>query len=256
MIAFAAGLAAALPAADAAATDEQTATEELKQLADPTLFKPHVWLDSQWKELKQGGADGKETLEGFWAWGRSPNQDWAVRLKVPFAWHVAGDTTGDSDEHGLGDIDLATGTAFRLGKSWRTAAGLELRAPTATGDLGDDVWRLKPIGNVAWDATERLTLAVTAEYNHSVAEQDGATPQRLLEVFFPATCLLPRRWAVTGQYEFKLDFQNDGRWTHSARLIVAKRLEAPLSLAASIKKPFVGGVEDLQVNFFVTWYFQ
>lgn len=252
-------LTTASPAAETAVVnaDEQTAAEELKLLADPTILKSRVWLDSEWNDSRHGGGDGKVTLGGVWVWGVSPNQDWAVRLKIPFAWHVAGNAAGDSDEYGLGDIDLATGAAFRLGKSWRTGGGLELRAPSATDDvLGDDVWRLKPFWSVGWDATERLTFAFTAEYNQSIAEEHGVARKRFLEMFFPTTYVLPHRWSVTAQYEAKVDFENDDRWTHSAKFVVAKRLDrAPVSLAASIKKPFDGGAKQFQVNFIVTYSF-
>jgi hypothetical protein len=241
-----------------ASADEKTISEELKGLEDPTILKRRVWLETEWNKFKDGSSDVEQTLGGLWAWGVSSNQDWAVRFKVPLEMHFAGHAAGDSDKQGLGDIEVATGTAFRLSDSWRAGGGLELRTPSATDDdLGDNVWRLQEFGTVAWDPTRWLTLSPSFEYNESVAEEHGAKPKHFLEMFFPATCLLPRRWSVTARYEAKVDFENDNHWTHSAKFLVAKQLErAPISFALSLKKPFDGGEKKFQVNFIVTYYFR
>ena len=247
-----------LYAAQPAAADEQTITEELKAVEDPTILKRRAWLETEWNTFKDDSHNIEEILGGLWAWRVSSNQDWAVRLKLPLEWHVAGDAAGDSDKAGFGDIKLATGTAFRLGESWRAGGGLELRAPSGTEhDLSDNVWRLQEFGAVAWDATKHLVLSPSFEYNESLAEEPGAPPQHFLEMFFPATCLLPRHWSATARYEAKVDFETDNTWTHSAKFAVAKNLErAPVSFVLSIKKPFDGGAKDFQVNFIATWYFR
>jgi hypothetical protein len=57
-------------------------------------------------------------------------------------------------------MNLATGTAFRLGDSWRVGGGLDLRMPSGSElDLSANVWRLQEIGALAWDATKNLTLS-------------------------------------------------------------------------------------------------
>ena len=100
-----------------------------------------MWLETEWNKFKDGSSDVEQTLSGLWAWGVSPNQE-AVRLKVPLAMHFARHEPGDSDKQGLGDIKLATGTAFRLSESWRVGGGLELRTPSGTDDdLSDNTCR-------------------------------------------------------------------------------------------------------------------
>src|SRR6266536_3083397 len=80
----------------------------------------------------------------------SDRQDWAVRLKVPFVYNRSDEASGLADIGGLGDIEVATGTAFRLSNSWRTGGGIELHADTASNPaLGDSVWRLHPSWSVA-----------------------------------------------------------------------------------------------------------
>ena len=129
--------------------------------------------------------------------------------------------------------------------------------PTAADDLGDNDWRLQEFWAGAWDATQWLTLSPSAEYNHSIAELGDAPPQSYLEMYFPATFLLPQQWAVTARYEAKVDFENDNYVTHSAKLLVAKQLDAPpLGLALSIKKPFDGGEKQFQINLIITYYFR
>ena len=244
-------------AAEAAGSgpDAATASLESRSLVDGTIFHSHLWLDSQWTELEDGGGDGKEKVEGLFASSVSPTRDWAVRVVVPYAWHVAGDLPGDVNEQGLGDVDLAVGTAFRHAER-RTALALELRAPTAEGQLGDDVWRLKAIGYFAWDRSDRVTFVVNPEYSHSISEEEGAAPQSFLETFFLATFLLPHRWWTTVQYEVKVDFEQDESWTHSARLFVGKQIgETPLRLLASIRKQFDGGPKRYQADLFVAWFF-
>lgn len=252
-------LAAASFAAESAGGtfDEQTIKKELTELVDPTIFVRRTWLETEWNKYTDGSSHVEETLGGFWAWPLSANQDWGVRLKVPYEWHTAAEGSGQSDEQGLGDIKLATGTAFRINDSWRAAGGLELRMPTGEGDLGNNMWQLQEIGAIAWDATRWLTLSPSAEYNQSVAEEHDGSPQHYLEAYFPATFLLPHRWAVTAQYEIKANFENDNYLTHSAKLLLAKRLNnPPLGLALSIKKPFDGGEKQFQVNFIITYHFR
>ena len=239
-----------------AGSREQTITQELKSVEDPTLLKRRSWLDTEWNRFRDGSSDIEETLGVLWSWRVSSTQDWAVRLKLPYEWHVAGDTAGDCDLNGLGDMNLATGTAFRLGGSWRVGGGLDLRMPSGSEfDLSANVWRLQEIGALAWDAPKNLTLSPSFEHNQSVAEESGVSPEHYLEVFFPATIGLPHRWAATAKYEAKVDFQNDNTWTHSGKLAIAKELErVPLSFSLSIKKAFDGGGKKFEVNFIATWF--
>jgi hypothetical protein len=252
-------LTASLCAAESAGLKYEVPTpaEELKELTDPTIVKRRAWLETEWNNYSDGSHDLEETLGGLWSWRIAEHQDWAVRLKMPYKWHVAGDSPGDSNENGWGDLQLATGTAFRLGERWRLGGGLELRMPTAQDDLGDDVWRLQEFGAVAWDATRWLTFSPSLEYNQSLAEVDDAPPQKYLEMYFPAIFLLPRDWSVSPRYELKVDFENGNYVTHSAKLLVAKQLDAvPLNVALSLKRSFDSGEKDFQVNLILTYYFR
>jgi hypothetical protein len=252
-------LATVLCAAEPAgvSTEEQTITEELKGITDATILNRRIWLETEWNKYKAGRSDVEETLGGLWSWRVSANQDWAVRLKLPYQWHNAGDAADDSDNQGLGDIKVAAGTAFRLSKSWRLGGGLEIRMPTADEELSENVWQIKEIGSVAWDVTRCLTLSPLAEYNQSVAELHGASSQHYLEMFLPATFLLPHQWAVTPSYEVKMNFEDDNYVTHAAKLLVAKQLDdPPIGFALSIKRSFDSGEQEFQINFAITYYFR
>ncbi|MBE7498913.1 MAG: hypothetical protein HS113_01075 [Verrucomicrobiales bacterium] len=231
---------------------------ELKVQDDPTLLLRRAWADTEWNHFKDDREDLKLELGGLWSWRVSERQEWAVQLKLPVAGHVAGEAEGDADALGLGDIEVGTGTAFRLGHAWRTGGGLELRTPSATDDvLGDNVWRLKPFWAVAWDATGWLTLTPRVEYNDSFAEESGVLPQEYLEMYLPATFGLSRGWSVSTRYETKVDLERNDEWTHSAKLVLAKQLERlPLSFAVSLKKSFDGGDKQFQLNFTTTYFFR
>jgi len=237
--------------------DDSTITEELKAPEDPTIVKRRVWLDSEGNHFKHAGDDLDFTLGGIWSWAAPPRRDWAVRLKVPIRTHFAGDDTYDRDRQGLGDVKLAAGGAVRLGDRWRAGGGVEMRFPTATNDLGANVWRPQLFGALAWDVTPRITLSPSAEYNKSIAESRGAARQEFLEMFFPVTFVRPGRWSITPRYELKIDFANNKRLTQSAKLSATKQLGAsPVGLTLSIKKPFDGGDKKFQVNFVTTYYFR
>ena len=178
----------------------QTATHELKALEDPTILIRRIWLDSEWNKFKDDSSDLQHTLGEVWAWRISGSQEWGVRLKVPFKMHLAGDAADDSDKRALGDIELATGTAFRLSDTWRAGGGMQLRIPSGTR-ISDNTWRLQEFGAVAWDATPWLTFSPSFEHNHSVAEQRGVAPEHYLELFLPAIFLMPSQWAVIASYE-------------------------------------------------------
>jgi len=153
---------------------------------------------------------------------------------------------------------VATGTAFRLSKTWGTGGGIELHADTASNPaLGDSVWRLHPSWSIGHDVTDWLTLTPTAEYSHSIAEEHNVAPQRYLELSLPATFILPYDWSIATRYKAKIDFENGDRWTHTVDVGVAKRLpNVPLVLSATFEKPLKGGNERFQVNFTLTYYFE
>jgi len=257
MLVFALGV-SPVRAAEAASgsAEEQIAEQDLKSLEDPTILKRRAWLETEWNSYRDGSDNIEETLGGLWSWRVSENQEWAVRLKLLYEWYLAPDDSDQSDASGIGDTMLATGTAFQLGEKWRAGGGIELRMPTAEDNLGDDVWKLQEFGTVSWDATKWLTFSPSFEYNKSIAEEDGASSQNYLELFFPATVILPHRWSVTARYEAKVDFVEDNYVTQSGKLALAKAFEKiPIGLTASIKKPFNTQNKDYQVNFVVNYFF-
>ena len=250
---WAASVAALEPAAANAAREID---EELKVEDDPTILKRRVWLDSEWSRFKDDSNEVDETLGALWAWRASPDQDWAVRVKVPINSHLAGDDAADSSEHGLGDVKLATGTAYRFGERLRAGGGLELRTPTAHDSLGNDAWQVQAFGAIAWDASEVVSVSPSFEYNRSFSEEHGARSVNYLEMFFPATFLLPRQMSTTVRYEAKVDFEHHNFWTHSAKLSLAKRfIDSPLGATLSLKRSFDSGEKKFQLNLIATYYF-
>ena len=237
--------------------DEEMLIEELKVPQDPTILKRRIWLDTEWNSFKDASDDVELTVGRLWAWRVSASQDWGVRLKVPVKFHLAGDAVGDSNEHGLGDIKLAAGTAVRFSDSLRAAGGLEMRFPTAADNLGSKAWQPQLFAAAAWDVTPRITLSPSVEYNKSIAEQHGAARQHFLETFFPVTFVLPGFWSVTPSFELKVDFANNSQVLKSGKLQVTKQLErVPLGFSLSIKKTIDETDKRFQINFVTTYYFR
>jgi hypothetical protein len=248
-----------LPAAEQSSVDsEATTIDQLKSLRDQTIIESSVWLDTEWDQFKHGAEKAKWTLGEWWVWHIRDQQDWAVRLKVPFVYDRSDQASGHADKGGLGDIEVAIATAFRLSKALRTGGGLELHADTASNAaLGESVWRLHALWAVAHDITGWLTLSPTAEYNHSVAEEHNVPPQRYLELSLPAIFILPYDWSIFTRYKAKVDFENRDHWTHTVDLGVAKRLpKVPLVFSAIFEKDCDGGNKKFQVNFVITYYFE
>jgi hypothetical protein len=242
-----------------ASDDSATAAEQLKALTEPrTILQSSVWLDTEWDQFKHGAEEATWTLAGLWAWRVNDREDWALRFKVPFVYDRSDESSGHANIGGIGDIEVATGTAFRLSNTWRTGGGIELHADTASNPaLGDNVWRLHSSWSVAHDVMNWLTLAPTAEYSHSVAEDHGAEPQRYLELSLPATIILPYNWSIGTRYKAKIDFENGDHWTHTADVGVAKRLSSiPVVFSATFEKTFDGGDKKFQVNLTMTYYFE
>ena len=247
-----------LSAAEPSPPPAAAAADQLKALNDPTIIQSSVWLDTEWDQYRHGAEEATWTLGGLWGWRVNDRQDWAVRLKVPFVYDRSDEASGHADVGGLGDIEVATGTAFSLSNTWRTGGGIELHADTASNPaLSANVWRLHPSWSVAHDFTNWLSLTFTAEYNHSIAEEHNALPQRYLELSLPASFILPYDWSIATNYKAKVNFENGERWTHTIDVGVAKRLpNVPLVLSATFEKPLKGGNERFQVNFTMTYYFQ
>jgi hypothetical protein len=111
---------------------DATAAEQLKQLNDQTIIGSRVFLDTEWDHFKHDAERATWTLAGLSGWPVNDWRDWAVRFKLPFVYQRSDESSGHADISGLGDIEVATGTAFRLNNSWRTAGGIELHTDTAS----------------------------------------------------------------------------------------------------------------------------
>lgn len=236
---------------------QATATQNLKSETDPTILKRKVWLETEWNSYRDGSDKIEETLGVLWARRITDDLDVGIRLKLMYDWYLAGDKAGAVDDNGVGDTKVATGLAYRIAPKWRVGGGLELRMPTAKDNLGDNVWKLQEFGTLAWDATEWLTFSPTFEYNQSVSEENGASQQNYLELYAPATFLLPHRWSITTRYEAKIDYEDYNYVSQSGKLYLSKSFQkAPINLTASIKKPFDTVNKDYQVNLIITYFFQ
>jgi hypothetical protein len=248
-----------LRAAEPSAPDSAAAAaDQLKALNDQTIIQSSMWLDTEWDQFKHGAEEATWTLGGLCGWRVSDRQDGAVRLKVPLVYDRSDEASGHEDIGGLGDIEVATGTAFRLSKTWRTGGGIELHADTASNPaLGDSVWRLHSSWSIAHDVTDWLTLTPTAEYSHSVAEEHNVAAQCFLELSIPVIFILPYDWSIATRYKAKIDFENGDHWTHTVDVGVAKRLpRIPVVLSATLEKQLDGGNKRFQANFTMTYYFE
>jgi len=247
-----------LTAANEPTGDSATTADQLKALNDQTIIESSIWLDTEWDQYKHGAEEVTWTLAGLWGWHVRDRQDLALRFKLPVVYDRTYENPGHKDTGGLGDIEVATATAFTLSKDWRTGGGIELHADTASNPaVGDNVWRLHWLWTVAHDVTKWLTVTPSAEYNHSIAEEHDVAPERYLELSLPTTFILPYNWSVFTRYKAKLDFENGEHWTHTGDLGLAKRLsKIPLVLSLTLEKDFDGGNKKFQANFTMTYYFE
>ena len=247
-----------LPAAEVSIDSEATAAQQLKQLNDQTIIESRILLDTEWDHFKHGAEKATWTLAGLWGWPVSEWQDWAIRLRLPFAYERSDQASGLADIGGFGDLEVGTGTAFRLNNTWRSGGGIELHADTASDPaLAERVWRLKPVLGIAHDFTDWLTLNFNAEYDHTIAEQGNVPPQHYLQLSLPGTIIFPYYWSIFATYKGKIDFENGERWTHTVNAGIAKRLpNVPIVLSAILEKPLDGGAKKFQTNFTLTYYFE
>jgi hypothetical protein len=235
--------------------EEQRLIDDLKSQEDPTILPSKVWLEGEWNDDRHDSNSFELTLGGRKGWRISEDHDWALQLELPYKHTVTGMPGDNLVENGLADIKLSVGTAVRLSKAWRVGGGLELRMPTGEDALSANIWRLQEFVAVAWDATPWLNLTPKVKYFHTIAKQHGASDQHYMELYFPATFLLPDRWSLTPRYETKIDFEND-LVTHSGKLSIGKQLEHPkLGLGLSLKVPLDRQNNEYQVIFAVTNFF-
>ena len=235
-----------------------TVADELKQLNDRTLLSTHLSLDTEWNRYNNGVEKATWALNALWGGRVSDWEDWAIRLNVPVDYQNSRAESGDGDIGGLGDLELGVGTAFRLNDTWRTGGGVELHADTASDPtFAEDVWRLKGGWGVAHDFTQWFSASVSADYNHSIAEEDNVPPHSYLEMALPVTFILPHRWSVSGKYRAIIDFNNGDRWTHTVTAGIAKRLSnVPVVLSASVQKSLSSSTKRFQVDVAIVYYFE
>src|SRR5207253_3641167 len=144
-----------LPAAEVSSDSQAIAAEQLKQLNDQTIIESRILLDTEWDHFKHGAEKATWTLAGLWGWRVSECQDWAIRLRLPFAYERSDQASGLADIGGFGDLEVGTGTVFRLNNTWRTGGGIELHADTASDPgLAERARRLRPLWGIGPDFTD------------------------------------------------------------------------------------------------------
>lgn len=237
---------------------DPTAAEELKQLNDSTLLRSHLSLNSEWNQYKDGIERASWGLNALWSWRGSDYQDWAIRLNLPVDYQTSRSGSDHGDVAGAGDVELGLGTAFRLNPSWRTAGGIELHGDTASDPLfAEDVWRLKWGLGVAHDFTNWFSASVSADYNRSIAEENGVRPHSYFEMALPVNFILPQNWSVGAKYRALVDFNDGDRWAHTVSAGIAKRLsKLPIVLSASVQKGVSSTSKRFQVDVTIVYYFQ
>jgi hypothetical protein len=239
-------------------TVSPTTIDQLKALNDQTILQSRVWLDTEWDQYKRGAVEGTWTFGGAWTWRASDVQDWIVRGTLPVVFDRSDDASGNTIVGGLGDIEIASGTAFRLSDTWRTGGGVELHADTASNPaLGDSVWRFASSWSVAHDFTKAFTANFTAEYDHSISEENGVSQQRYSELSWPISFIPSPDWSLSATYKLKVNFEKEDRCTNTVNIGVTKRLSnLPIFVSLSLEKPFDGGNKIIQANLTLTYYFQ
>ena len=250
-----------LPSATVAAADpppNPAVADELKQLNDQTIIGNLVSLGLDWDHFKEGAEKITWTLTGQWAWRVGDSQDWGIRLRLPFAYDRSDQASGHAEVGGVGDAEIGAGTAFRLNDTWRTGGGIDLHADTASDRaIAERVWRLKLGWGVAHDFTKWLSVAPSADYNHSIAEEHDVRPHRYLELSLPATLIFPKAWSISANYKASVDFENGDRWSHILSAGVAKRLsKVPIVLSATLGKSLSGSAKRFQASVSIVYYFQ
>jgi len=238
--------------------DSTTVADELKQLNDRTLLRTHLSLNTEWNHFKDGVERASWGLNALWGGRVSDWQDWAIRVNLPVNYQTRREALDDTDVGGLGDVELGVGSALRLNDHWRTAGGVELHGDTASDPtFAENVWRLKWGWGVAHDFTNWLSASASADYNHSIVEEDDVPSHSYLEMSLPVTVILPERWSLSAKYRALVDFHNGERWAHTITTGIAKRLsKLPLVLSASVQKPVSGSAKRLQIDVTIVYYFE
>jgi len=211
-------------------------------------------MEAEWNDDLDGSDSLELTLGARKSWRISDRHDWAFQLELPYRRTTDG-PGGNLVSQGIADIKVTAGTAVRLSDTVRIGGGLELRMPTGDGDVSGNIWRLQEFAAVAWDATPWLTFTPKVRYFHTIARENGASPQHYAELYVPATFILADRWSLTARYELKRDFVSD-YMTHAAKLTVGRQLSRPdLGLSLALKVPFNSLSNEYQLVFNVTHTF-
>jgi hypothetical protein len=244
-------------AANATAETERIEREELEQNDNPTILRRRVWWENEYSDLHQGAWRDKLTLGGMYAFSLSPDHELGVRLKLPVVFANGGRVPGADNETGLGDIEFAFGTAWRLIPTFRAACVLETKFNTATRDaLGDGTAQLKPTLAFSWDTARWLTLAPNFVYNDSVAAEPGAADVSNLETNVPFIFLLPDRWSMTVEYKGKIDFERANEYSTRLKVGTGKLLAGWTQVFASMEVPLEAATDNFQVTVGMNFFFQ
>jgi hypothetical protein len=243
-------------AGDATTDTERIERAELEQNDNPTILRRRVWWENEYSNLHHGAWQNKLTLAGLYAFSLSRDYELGVRLKLPLMFANGGRVPGADKEAGLGDIEFAFATAWRLAPTFRAACGLETKFNTATPDaLGDGTVQLKPLLAFGWDAARWLTLAPNFVYNDSVVAMAGAADVSNLEINVPFIFLLPDRWSTTVEYKGKVDFERANEYANSLKVGMGKLLTGWTVVFASVEVPLEAATKNFQVTAGMNFFF-
>lgn len=233
---------------------EHTVEQAWLHAHDPTLISRRLLTELTYEDLDRN----RSTIEIRWT-GRGAvpigeNLAFGIQGSVPLKSYEA----AANDQAGVGDLELRAGFVARASTTLRWGIALNAEFDTASdAALGDDVFELRPIFGIRWDARNWLNVGFNAEYSFTPGEE-GSGDVSALELKFPAAVKFNEDWSGAVSYKPKWSFAGHddlrqrlalevGRvWGAGRNYALTLGAELPLSPQDSNWK-LVGGI---------AWYFK
>jgi hypothetical protein len=113
----------------------KTIQKRLQAGADQTVNTSSIALAYSHADKQAEASKDSLVIVGRYAFGRTENGSWGIKLGVPFEYVDPGTNTDKEKASGLGDIQLQLNRSFTVTSKLRMSAALGARFNTATADV-------------------------------------------------------------------------------------------------------------------------
>ena len=236
-----------------AALDEYRSKLAWLEPYDSMLLSRRLTTQWEYEDREEGSANAKWLWNLRWAFLMGKNFAVGMQIEAPLRWlNEAG-----TESIGFGNIETRVGFVSRLSDTSRWGLSLNAKFPMTSSEVaGEDLFELRPIFGVRWDAMDWLELGLGLEYTFT-PHDEGAEEVAAIDLKVPVVVKLADKLTGLISYNPRRNFANNSS-RHRLELGVTRFFGIKNEYAVSIggEIPLTDEALDWKGSIGFTWYFK